>query len=392
MIRRNFLKTSGLLSLAPLVPGFVNSLSTAATAETDQRILVVIEMSGGNDGINTLVPHRDDEYRKRRPKLALDSSTLHSINDSMGLHGSMTACKQLFDDGQLAIINGVGYPNPNRSHFESMAIWHRGLCDQKRESGAGWLGHAMDMARKKGQTSMDGYFIGREAVSEAMIGRRAQVAALSRLADLQLDQSVGLVGTAVPDDDIAAFVQRQVADSYSMARQMEAKVKDTDSVGFPNSQLGQQMRLVSRLIKSKSPARVYYTTQGGYDTHSTQLQQHAELLEELSASLKAFTDDMSKSGIGDRVVVLAFSEFGRRVNENGTFGTDHGTAGPVFLAGSPVNGGLLGETTNLTDLEDGDVKTQFDFRQIYASLLDNWLEINSTDVVGDAFEHLDILQ
>lgn len=392
MYRRHFLKTSGLLSLTPLVPGFINKLAAATKAETEQKILVVIELNGGNDGINTLVPHQDDEYRKLRPKLALDASTLHKISDSMGLHASMRPGKELFDEGELTIVNGVGYPNPNRSHFESMEIWHRGLRDRKRESGEGWLGQAMDLARTDGQTDMDGYFVGREAVSPAMIGRRAQVAALSRFADLQLDPTITLDSSMADQGDIAEFVQRQVADSFKTARQLESAAKSIDSgEGFPASPLGQQMRLVSQLIKTGSAARVYYTVQGGYDTHSAQIYTHSNLLSELAWSMKVFVDDMKRSGLGDRVIVLAFSEFGRRVRENNSSGTDHGTAGPVFLAGSPVKAGLVGETTSLTDLEDDDLKMQYDFRRIYTTLLDRWLGIDSSLVLHDKFEHLEIL-
>lgn len=189
-----------------------------------------------------------------------------------------------------------------------------------------------------------------------------------------------------------AFVQRQVSESYSAARQMQSMAAEKSSgSAFPNMRLGQQMRLISRLIKTGSAARVYYTAQGTYDTHSLQENSHSNLLRELATSVKAFVDDMEKSGLADRVVVLAFSEFGRRVNENSSLGTDHGTAGPVFLAGSPVQGGLLGQTTSLTDLEDGDLKTQFDFRRIYATLLDEWLQIDSSIVLGKTFEHLPIL-
>ena len=176
-------------------------------------------------------------------------------------------------------------------------------------------------------------------------------------------------------------------------RQIELAAKTADaSEGFPNSGLGQQVRLVSQLIKTGSAARVYYSVQSGYDTHSTQVNTHAQLLFDLSRSIKAFVDDMNTSGLGDRVVVLAFSEFGRRVNENSSLGTDHGTAGPVFLAGSQVKAGLLGQATSLTDLEDGDLKTQFDFRRVYATLLDNWLGIESGDILNADFEHLDLLE
>ncbi len=393
MSRRQFLKTSGLLSLTPLVPGFVNQLAAATQPDTDQKILVVVEMNGGNDGINTLVPHRDELYRKYRPKLALATKSLHKITDSMALHSSMKYTKEQFDDDEFAIINGVSYPNPNRSHFESQAIWHSGLRDKKRENGAGWIGRALDLTRKKGQTELDGYFVGRQAVSAAMIGRRAQVAALSRFSDLQLDSSIQVLPQTNDRQDIVGFVQRQVSDSYKTARRLESAAKKTGgSEGYSRTRLSQQLRLVSRLIRSGSAARVYYTIQDGYDTHSTQPLTHLNLLQELSISLKAFVDDMKRNGLDDRVIVLAFSEFGRRVRENRSRGTDHGTAGPVFLTGTPVKGGFYGKTTDLSDLEDGDLKSQFDFRQIYASILDNWLNINSKTVLHDEFKHLDIIR
>ncbi len=392
MFRRDFLKTSGLLSLTPMVPGFVNSLAASTKAETDQKILVVVELSGGNDGINTVVPFKDEVYQEVRPKLALPENELHKLNDELGLHRSMTGAKELFDNNQLAIINGVGYPNPNRSHFESMAIWHRGLRDTKRESGAGWIGHALDLNRKSGSTDMDGYFVGRQAVSAALVSRRAQIAALSRFQDLQLDPTIKPANSMQQQEDIAAFVQRQVTSSYATAKQIESVSKKTNTAsGYPGNRLGQQMRLVSQLIKTGSAARVYYTVQSGYDTHSAQANTHSSLLFALSRSLKAFTDDLQTSKLDDRVVVLVFSEFGRRVRENGSIGTDHGTAGPMFLAGSPVKSGLHGATTNLSDLEDGDIKVQFDFRQVYATLLDEWLGIDSEQVLEQKFSRLDLL-
>lgn len=390
MKRRNFLKSSGLLSLSPFVPQFVNQLSASTLAEADKKILVVIEMNGGNDGINTLVPFADAEYAKLRPKLKLDTSRLHKINDDLALHYSMSGSKTQFDAGELAIINGVGYPNPNRSHFESLNIWHRGLRDSKRESGAGWLGSALDSVRDPDSVKMDGYFVGTDAVSAAMVSRRAQVAALSRFQDLQLNRQIVEVAGSQPENDIGNFVQRQISNAYATSSQIESASKQDQPGGFPNSRLGQQMRLVSQLIKSGSGARVYYTVQTGYDTHSVQANIHSSLLFQLSSAMKAFVDDLKKSKLDDRVVVLAFSEFGRRVNENASQGTDHGTAGPVFLAGTKINSGLMGEKTSLTDLKDGDLKSQFDFRSLYASVLDNWLEIPSEKVLGKKFEYLEL--
>ncbi len=389
MIRRNFLKTSGLLSLASSVPLFVNRLAAQTQAKTDEKILVVIEMNGGNDGINTIVPHKDPEYARRRPKLKLDRKRLHRINDEMAFHPSMRRSKEQFDAGEFSVINGVGYPNPDRSHFASLEIWHRGLREGKRESGAGWLGSALDFARDPAAASMDGYFVGTQSVSAAMVSRRAQVAALSRIEDLKIDPAIKLIDNSA-GGDVAAFVQRQVTNAHATSRQIESVSKQTGSSGFSGDKLSQQMKLISQLIKSGSRARVYYTVQGGYDTHSVQLASHADLLFSLSRAIKSFVDDLKRDGLADRVVVVAFSEFGRRVSENNSIGTDHGTAGPVFLAGTKIKPGFHGAATSLTDLENDDLKHQFDFQQVYASLLNNWLGISSESILGEKFEALDL--
>ncbi len=392
MIRRDFLKTTGLVSLSPLVPGFVNELAASTRPEADQKILVVIELSGGNDGINTVVPFSDEAYGKHRKKLKLPTDRLHKLNDSVALNPSMRPAKELFDSNQLAIVQGVGYPNPNRSHFESMAIWHAGMREGRRTAGEGWLGAALDHSRRPNQNGMDGYFVGRQSVSPALVGRRAQVAALSRFADLKLNSAAEPIPSATAKSDISSFVQRQVTESYATARRIESVAKTQDKMeSYPSSAVGRQMQLVSQLIKSGSAARVYYTTQGGYDTHSAQLNTHANLLYQFSTSLKAFVDDLKQHELDQQVVIMAFSEFGRRVAENGSLGTDHGTAGPIFLAGTTVSGGLHGRVPSLIDLDNGDLKTQFDFRQLYATLLDRWLEIPSVKVLGQEFELLPIL-
>ena len=307
----------------------------------------------------------------------------------MAFHSAMRRSKEQFDAGEFAIINGVGYPNPNRSHFASLEIWHRGLQDSKRESGAGWLGNALDLARDPNGTSMDGYFVGTRSVSAAMVSRRAQIAALSRFQDLKLDPSIQPIGSQ-QQNDIASFVQRQTTNAFATSQQIESVTKQSASSDFAGDKLSQQMKLISQLIKSGSGARVYYTVQGGYDTHSVQTNTHANLLFSLSRAMKSFVDDLKRSELDDRVVVMAFSEFGRRVNENASLGTDHGTAGPVFLAGTKIKPGFIGKSTSLTDLEDGDLKSEFDFQQLYASLLDNWLGVSSEKVLQGKYEPLDL--
>jgi uncharacterized protein (DUF1501 family) len=389
--RRDFLKTSTLLALAPTVPGFLAQTARASKVERDGRILVVVQLDGGNDGINTVVPFTDEGYAKHRKALRLDKARLVKVNDKVGLHPSMDGFGKLLEAGQLAIAQGVSYPNPNRSHFQSMAIWHTARLDAEQQGGLGWLGRGLDEA--KGASSL---LVGGGPPPVALRGRRAIASAIERLDDFTLaagaDPRKALTKDE-PADDLTAFVRRNMLDAYSTADRLAAtaKAKDGDA-RYPQNGLGQRLQLLARLIKVGVGARVYYTTQGGYDTHYSQLFTHSQLLFEFSSAVKAFLDDMAAAKLADRVTVLAFSEFGRRVQENGSAGTDHGTAGPVFLAGPGVKAGLVGATPSLTDLEKGDLKVGLDFRRVYASVLEDWLGLPSETALNGKFEPLPLFR
>jgi uncharacterized protein (DUF1501 family) len=389
--RRDFLKTSTLLALAPTVPGFLAQTARASKVERDSRILVVVQLDGGNDGINTVVPFTDEGYAKHRMTLRLDKARLVKVNDTVGLHPSMDGIGKLLEAGQLAIAQGVSYPNPNRSHFQSMAIWHTARLDAEQQSGLGWLGRGLDEA--KGASSL---LVGGGPPPVALRGRRAIASAIERLDDFTLAAGANprkALAKDEPADDLTAFVRRNMLDAYATADRLAAtaKAKDGDA-RYSGNGLGRRMQLLARLIKVGVGARVYYTTQGGYDTHYSQLFTHSQLLFEFSSAVKAFLDDMAAAKLSDRVTVLAFSEFGRRVQENGSAGTDHGTAGPVFLAGPGVKAGLVGETPSLTDLDKGDLKVGLDFRRVYASVLEDWLGVSSKDALGSAFERLPLFR
>jgi uncharacterized protein (DUF1501 family) len=389
--RRDFLKTSTLLALAPTVPGFLAQTARASKVERDGRILVVVQLDGGNDGINTVVPFSDEGYSKHRKALRLDKARLVKVNDTVGLHPSMDGFGKLLEAGQLAIAQGVSYPNPNRSHFQSMAIWHTARLDAEQQSGLGWLGRGLDEA--KGASSL---LVGGGPPPVALRGRRAIASAIERLDDFTLaagaDPRKALTKDE-PADDLTAFVRRNMLDAYSTADRLAAtaKAKDGDA-RYPQNGLGQRLQLLARLIRVGVGARVYYTTQGGYDTHYSQLFTHSQLLFEFSSAVKAFLGDMAAAKLADRVSVLAFSEFGRRVQENGSAGTDHGTAGPVFLAGPGVKAGLVGKTPSLIDLEGGDLKVGLDFRRVYASVLEDWLGLPSETALNGKFEPLPLFR
>ena len=404
--RRNFLKSSSLVSLAPFLPAALgktafSEMAHAAEAGTDQKVLVVIQMNGGNDGINTVVPYGDDAYGRARKKLRLKTKDLHKLNDHVGLHRSMKSAKELFDDGRLSIIQGVGYPNPDRSHFASMKTWQTARLDKADHTGNGWLGLALDAklaaSAKAHQTACsDAIYVGDEATPSALWGRRSSTIGLAKASDLRLDLPAWMTAPSTPSkeldhDSLQHFMRRQIVSAQTAAEEFarQAAGSPTD-VTYSNSGLGNRLKLISQLLRSGNAARVYYTVQSGYDTHADQRNTHARLLRDFSRSTKSFLDDLKAAGLDDRVVVMAFSEFGRRVAENDSAGTDHGTAGPVFLAGSPVRGGLVGETPDLSDLVDGDLKCSLDFRRVYASLLRDWLDVPPATICGGEFKPLDL--
>jgi uncharacterized protein (DUF1501 family) len=390
--RRTFLKSSTLLALAPTVPHFLAGTARAAQPERDGRILVVIEMNGGNDGINTVVPFADEGYAKYRKTLHLDRNRLVKINDQVGLHPAMGDAGKLLEAGQLAIVQGVGYPNPNRSHFRSMAIWQTARFEEEEHKSYGWLGRGLDAGSSVGSSLL----VGPGAPPVALRGRRAVASAIERIEDFTLAAGADprkALDKDEPADDLTAFVRRTMLDAYATADRITGAAREKeDGVRYPQTGLASRLQLIARLLKGGVGARVFYAVQGGYDTHYAQLPTHSRLLFELASGLRAFLEDLKAAGLAERVAVLAFSEFGRRVQENGSAGTDHGTAGPVFLAGPGVKAGLVETTPRLLDLEEGDLKVGLDFRRVYASVLADWLGLDPVAALGGSFERLPLFR
>jgi uncharacterized protein (DUF1501 family) len=386
--RRDFLRTLPLISLAPTVPGFIAQLARASTPERDARVLVVIQLDGGNDGVNTVVPFGDEGYARNRKTLKLATDRLIKVSDGVGLHPAMGDAGKLLESGRLGIVPGVGYPNPNRSHFASMAIWQTARIDEEEHAGPGWLGRSLDPIA--GASSL---FVGSKSIPVALKGRRALASSLERIDDLTLDPGLARPSLLAGGDDLAAFVRRSALDAYSSSDRLAELARDqTASARYPGTGLAERLKLVARLLKGGYASRVFYTSQSGYDTHSAQSNTHFGLLNELSGALKAFLDDLAASKLADRVLVLCFSEFGRRVLENSSAGTDHGAAGPVFLAGTSVKAGLLGTYPSLADLDDGDLRPVVDFRRVYATILEDWLGLPSESALGGKFAPLPLLK
>jgi uncharacterized protein (DUF1501 family) len=392
LTRRDFLKSSSLFALSATVPVFVARTAQAAAADKDRRVLVVVQLDGGNDALNTIVPFADPNYAKLRPKLKIDKKNLIRLSDALGLHPSLKSLDPLLQAGQLAVLPGVGYPNPNRSHFESMAIWHTARFDPEERKGYGWIGRALD------PTAGTAYAVG-TAVPGALRGRRSAAVSLSRIEDALLTEPSALPSSPSPPttfrglrtedmlpptDDLLAFVRRQAVGAQAASTQLAKLVGGSDGGRYPTTGLAERLRLIARLLKADLGARVFYTVQSGYDTHASQAFVHGDLLSEFAGAVAAFFDDLRAGKLADRITLLAFSEFGRTIKENGSGGTDHGTAGAVFLAGPGVKGGVVGTMPSLTDLAGGEPMMTTDFRRVYAGVLQDWLDIRAKEALGGA--------
>jgi uncharacterized protein (DUF1501 family) len=389
--RRQFLQQSALVSLSPLVPAFLSRTAFAVNAKSDDRVLVVIQLDGGNDGLNTVIPYADENYARFRRELRIKTADVLKLDDAVGLHPAMKLAAELVEDGRLAIVQGVGNPNPNRSHFESMAIWHHAHLATADHDGNGWLGRAAELAQPPNDSAADSIYIGSDAVPVALRGRRANAISLQNEADLKLTAgATSQVSGPASSVELTAFVQRTVAQSFEAARQFAESDRpgSTTSSNYAATKLAGKLQLISKLLQLGGGTRIYYASQSGYDTHAAQIYSHAQLLREFTGALKAFLDDLKAAQLDQRVVVLAFSEFGRRVEENGSAGTDHGAAGPIFLAGPKVRRGLVGQHPSLTDLDQGDLKMAIDFRQVYATLLEQWLGVSSKQSLSADFGQL----
>jgi uncharacterized protein (DUF1501 family) len=380
--RRQFLHTSSLFALAPTVPLFLARTAHAAPVDKENRVLVVVQLDGGNDALNTVVPYADPNYEKLRPKLRIETKDLLKVSNTLGLHPALKPLDGLVQAGHCAVVLGVGYPNPNRSHFESMAIWHTARLDAKERKDYGWIGRALDP--KAGTALLVG-----QAVPGALRGRRSSAVALQRIEDMLLTAPIPAMdknGSAA-SEGLQAFVRRQAVDAHLAANKLAHLSAGQEGGRYPATGLAERLKLIARLMKSNLGTRIFYTIQSGYDTHASQTFTHASLLSEFAGAVVAFFDDLKGAKLADRVTLLAFSEFGRTIQENDSAGTDHGTAGAVFLAGPGVHGGAVGTMPSLTDLVKGEPKMTTDFRQVYASVLEDWLGLAAQDVLGGSFPH-----
>lgn len=391
----------------------------------DGTNLVVLQMAGGNDGLNMVVPYADDAYYRARPRLGLAPDKILKIDNYAGLNPKLTGLKALFDEGRLAIVQGVGYPNPNRSHFRSTEIWQTG-SDADQTFGDGWIGRYFDNCCAGADPTV-GVAIGEET-PQAFAARTPTGVTFSRPEQFQwrtskpkqgrmsveemffrqLNESgaseeggnvatdgasIGAIaGKAQSDLSTLDFLQRTALDAQLSSDKILAiarKYKST--VAYPQGQLAASLNIISRMIAGGLPTRVYYASQGGFDTHAGQVNAHERLMGEFNDAIAAFVTDLKQQGNFERVLLMTFSEFGRRVQENANGGTDHGAAAPMLVLGGAVKPGLFGKYPSLTDLDHGDLKFNTDFRSVYGTVLDRWLKAPSQMVLGRKFPSLSIV-
>jgi uncharacterized protein (DUF1501 family) len=433
--RREFLRTSVLGgALTWTIPAFLANTFSALQAQAadsatqtatgkDSSILVILQLAGGNDGLNTVIPYSSDYYHRARPRIGVDPKTVLKLNDDIALHPSLAGFKELYDAGNLSIVQGIGYPNPNRSHFRSTEIWQT-ASDADKFDTYGWIGRYFDNACRGADPTV-GVSIGRQMPQAFAAATPTGVsldnpqsyrynAGGQHMADGEMspeeesyrelnrpedaDNSGATVGSVsgptIQRGSAIDFLERTALDAQvSSDKILAISRKVQNKATYPNGQLANGLKLVAKLIAGGLPTRVYYVSQGGYDTHTNQIGQHQRLLQDLGDSVKAFAADLKDMGASDRVMLMTFSEFGRRVAENANGGTDHGAAAPMFVIGPKVKAGLQGRYPSLApaDLVNGDIAYNVDFRSVYAGILEEWLQTKSAPILGRQFDPLPLV-
>jgi uncharacterized protein (DUF1501 family) len=411
--RRDFIQQGlAVVSLGLAVPSVFSKAVAAAAEEASVptlagKTLIVVQMAGGMDGLNTVVPYRDPAYRQNRQQLGIKESDLLVLNERIAFHPSLAPMKDIFDKGKLAIIEGVGYPNPNYSHFKAMDIWQ--FADPEGKTNDGWLGKYFEGLTDADGHPLTGLSVG-SRLPESLQSDKVSIPAVANLDTFQLQNAAGdknpdarrtslmkLYDVYKPANTrFAALLDTTLDNAYQSSLQLnQAHSTYQPSVTYPQTSLATGMRLLAELIDSGgqggSPLRVGHVFIGGFDTHTNQEGTLTRLLKETSEAIQAFWTDINAHGHGDDVVVMTWSEFGRRVKENAQIGTDHGSAVPMFVLGNAVKGGFYGEPPSLTNLDNGNLRFTTDFRSVYATLLERWLKAPPDDVLGKRFSQLEFL-
>ena len=395
--RRHFLQVGSLATASFMVPKFLKAFEKGQLVPPGNKVLVILQLSGGNDGLNTVIPVRNDIYYKVRPRLGIEKSKALLLNDEVGLHPSLTSLRDLYNDGSVGILNNVGYPNPDRSHFRSMDIWHTASKSDEYIN-TGWVGRYLD-AQCAGCDKPTQALEIDDTLSLALKGENVK--------GLAMRDPRRLYGTAHEQffKDVVAnhkdhageqpvdYLYKTMAETVASADYIfqQSRLHPT-SAAYPNSGLGQSFKTIASLIFSDINTKVYYVSLGSFDTHVGQAGQQQRLFTEMNDAIKAFVDDLKKNNRFQDVMLMTFSEFGRRVAQNASGGTDHGTANNMFfVSGGLKEKGVLNALPNLEDLQEGDLKHTIDFKQVYATILKNWLQTDDKKILGKQFDYLQFL-
>jgi uncharacterized protein (DUF1501 family) len=408
--RRQFLKSSLAAAPAAAVMPVVFSRAIAASVHEQanpsvgNRTLVIVQMAGGNDGLNTVVPTNDGVYYDARPLVNVASGQSLLLNKDVGLNPSLTAFKELWDEGTLAIVEGVGYPKPNYSHFNSMDVWQ--TADPSAQGFEGWVGRYLEGVVDVESNNVMSMAVGRRLpremnshkvsspVIDTVNAYRIQPGPDEGISNnLRTSLLLDLYASTPGARPFGALLDSTMHSAESSSSALQAAHSEyLPAAEYPDTTLGQSMKVLAGAIIGNLGVRVGHVRIGGFDLHATQLPKHGGLLAETAGAMTAFYRDLQAQGRDQDVVLMTWSEFGRRVTENGSGGTDHGSAGPMFIAGTPVSGGLYGERPSLTKLDKKNFKFTTDFRQVYASLLEDWLGAPSEIVLNGRFEKLPLLR
>lgn len=394
--RKTFIQTSSLAAASFLFPNFLKALTLPEAIAMNGKTLIILQLSGGNDGLNTIIPVKNDIYYKVRNQISIKENDAFRLTDEAGINPNLKFFKELYDNGELAVMNNVGYPDPNKSHFRSMDIWQSASASNQFIN-TGWLGRYLDEACHNCQKPTQAIEID-DLLSLAMKGDNNKAIAFRDPKKLYDNSQETLYKKLAADNhehehDLASYLYNTLGNAISNSGYIfeESKAKPTDKI-YPNTQIGKDFQTIASLIKSDINTQVYYLSTGSFDTHTNQNSRQNQLFKNISDAVEIFTKDMKENGKFQDVMIMTFSEFGRRVAQNASNGTDHGTANQMFfISGSLKKKGLLNPLPDLENLSYGDLIYTEDFRKIYATILKKWLHSDDQKILGKPNGYYDFI-
>jgi uncharacterized protein (DUF1501 family) len=393
--RKEFLQIGSLATASLMMPKFLKALEKSAMVPPGNKVMVVLQFSGGNDGLNTVIPTGNDIYYRSRPILGITKDKALQITDEAGLHPSLPFLKELFDEGSMGIMNNVGYPNPDRSHFRSMDIW-QSASDSNQYVTTGWLGRYLDAQCSGCDRPTQALEID-DILSLALKGENLKGLALKdpkKLFNTSNERFFREINASHDHEEATAdYLYKTLSETLNSADYIYEQSRRHPSLqAYPATELGKNLKTICSLILSDINTKVYYVSLGSFDTHVNQENQQKRLFTELNDAVSAFVKDLKSNNRFQDVTIITFSEFGRRVAQNASGGTDHGTANNMFLIGGGLKRkGLLNSMADLSDLNQGDLKHTVDFKSVYATMLHNWLGADDEKILGKKFEIMDFV-